>query len=503
MVARRLTAVVVVALGLGAGAAVTRNGGGADADSGASSTLRATYADGDGDGVLERAPGEPLRDRTELAPARRPGRTLALLAHITDPHVRDEESPARATTLDRLGAPFTTTFRPQEALSAQTLVASVAAVERLGPEATLVTGDLVDSAQANELDQALAVLDGGRDDPDSGTPGYEGPQDAGSADPFLYRPDVDAPRHPGLLERAQRPFTARGLTSPWYPAVGNHDLLVQGEAPPTPRLGRLTAGTRAPTELDPESLPRDVDDIDDIDDVSGAALGRLLDRALAGRTRAVAPDPRRRHLSSPELLGRLRRATGAGSVGGRLDYTFDLGPQVRVIVLDLTRRDGGSRGRVASGQREWLERQLDRAGKRWVLVASHQPIAGSAGGGRILDALDRAPRVVAALSGHTHESSIEPRRSAAGGYWLIGTPSLADYPQQARALRLRETAGGGVVLETWMLDTAPSELADISRDLAFLDAQGGRPRRERGEPADRNVRLYRGPPGPVAEVRGG
>ncbi len=487
---KRLAA-LVIALGLGAVALTLSGGGGAGAGAGETSTLRATYADRDGDGVLERAPAEPLRDRTELSVARRPGRTLALLAHITDAHVRDEESPARATLLDRLGAPFKPTFRPHEALSTQTLAAAVTAVNAIRPEATLVTGDLIDSAQANELDQALAVLEGERVDPDSGAPGYDGPQSADSADPFLYRPDVDAPRHPGLLERAQRPFLARGLASPWYPTVGNHDLLVQGEAPLDPRLERLAVGDRAPAELDPELRPRG-----DIDELADVALGPLLDRALAGRTRRVAPDPGRRHLSPPELLERLSRATGAGSAGGRLDYSVDVGARLRVIVLDLTRRDGGSSGRVVDAQVGWLERELERAGERWVIVASHQPIAGSDGAERIVDALDRAPRLVAALSGHTHESSVEPRRSPGGGYWLIGTPSLADYPQQARALRLRETAAGGVVLETWMLDTAPGGLADISRELAFLDAQGGRPQGESGAPEDRNVRLYRGPPAP-------
>jgi len=480
-----------IALGVAAAAAVALlAGGGTEAGAGESSTLRATYGDRDGDGVLERAPAEPLRDRPELSPARAPGRTLALLAHISDAHVRDEESPARATLLDRLGAPFASTFRPQEALSVQTLGASVAAVNDLGPDATLVTGDLVDSAQANELDQALAVLEGGRVDPDSGGPGYDGPQDSSSADPFLYRPDVDAPRHPGLLERAQRPFTAPGLASPWYPAVGNHDLLVQGEAPPTARLQRLAVGDRAPAELDPDLRPRG-----EVDELADVALGPLLDRALAVRTRPVAPDPGRRHLSPGELFVRLGRATGVGSAGGRLDYAVDVGARLRVIVLDLTRRGGGSGGRVVEAQLGWLERELDRAGERWVLVASHQPLAGSEGGARILGALDRSPRVVAALSGHTHEASIEPRRSAGGGYWLIGTPSLADYPQQARALALRETAGGGVLLETWMLDTAPGGVADIARDLAFLDAQGGRPQGERGTPEDRNARLYRGPRG--------
>ena len=57
-------------------------------------------------------------------------------------------------------------------------------------------------------------------------------------------------------------------------------------------------------------------------------------------------------------------------------------------------------------------------------------------------------------------------------------------------LRVRETAGGGTVIETWMLDTAPDPLADIARELAYLDAQGGRPQHEAGTRLDRNVRLF-------------
>ena len=75
---------------------------------------------------------------------------------------------------------------------------------------------------------------------------------------------------------------------------------------------------------------------------------------------------------------------------------------------------------------------------------------------------------------------------------MITTASLIDYPQQARALRVMLTAGGGIALETWMLDhVAPGPLGTISRELAYLDAQGGRPGGFAGTRLDRNVRLYR------------
>jgi hypothetical protein len=130
-----------------------------------------------------------------------------------------------------------------------------------------------------------------------------------------------------------------------------------------------------------------------------------------------------------------------------------------------------------------------------VLVFSHQALDRVDGGGSLLEQLDAHPRVLATIAGDTHRNRIVARRTAAGGFWDITTAALADFPQQARMLRVRETAGGGALLETWMVDTAPDRLADTARALAHLDAQGGRPDGNAGRRLDRNVRLFRPAPG--------
>jgi hypothetical protein len=467
---RRLALALTLLLLAGCG------GGQAKAPAAPGSTLVATLVDRDGDGALERGPGEPLRDRRELGRGGAPGGVIASFAQITDAHVRDEESPARVPFLDRLGGDFRSTFRPQEALSAQVLDATVRSIDRLHPQAVAVTGDLADNAQANELDLARAVLDGRRAHPDSGAPGYTGLQAASNPDPFIYRPDTDAPRHPGLLAAAQRAFDARGLDAPWYPALGNHDLLAQGEARPTPAIQRIATGGRLLEALDPGVRPDPHAD-------ATAAVEAVLAEGLPGRSRSVPPDPARRMLSPAGAARRLGRRLR----GGRLDYAFDIGPQVRGLVLDTVNRAGGSRGLVTAAEVEWLRAELRRAGRRWIVVFSHNPLDASDGGAAALAALDDAPRVVAAISGHRHRNRIEPR--AGGRYWLVETASLTDFPQQARFFRLVRTGGGGVALETWMVDHDGAGLAGIARELAFLDAQGGRPEGYAGRPQDRNALL--------------
>jgi 3',5'-cyclic AMP phosphodiesterase CpdA len=472
---------LAVAAAVASGVVATRGGRGWDG-----STLHATWVDSRGAGVLARGPGEPLLDRTALAPRSRPVRTLATFAQVSDPEITDSQSPARLEMVDRYGPPFTSAFRPQETLTGQVLAASLASVDRLRPQAVVLTGDLIANDQADELDEVLAILRGGRVDPDSGGPGYQGVQAETDPDPYYYRPQVDPPQHPGLLGEAVRPFVSPGLRAPWFPVVGDHDLLVQGNLRATARTDAIATGNRKLTSLDPGALRL----------VEGRKLDpqlvtALLAHGLPGRSTPVGPDPQRRELPPAEVVARLRRASGVGGQGSLLDYTFPLGRSLLGIALDTVSRTGGAEGVVRPAQVHWLRARLAAAGQRDVIVFSHSELTSCAGGTAALALLDRDPHVVAAVSGSSHRNAIAPRRTPGGGYWLISTASLIDYPEQVRAFRLVATADGGRALETWMIDPDPrNRLASISLQLAYLDFQGGRPQDFAGTRGDRNASLY-------------
>jgi len=259
------------------------------------STRVSTWVDPDGDGLLQPGPGEPLRSHTELAPVSRPAHRLVTFAQLADAHVTDEESPARVEALDRLGSPFTSAFRPQEALTPFVLAGMVETINRLHPAAVVETGDLIDNAQANELDAAAAILRGGRVDPNSGAAEYAGVQSASNPDPLIYRPSVDAPRYPGVLAAAERPFTSPGLNAPWYPIAGNHDVLVQGNLAATAATERIAVGSRKVVTLDAETAAAAQE---------GRLTPRIVDRLLADERTANA-------ITVPDVHGKfVSEATG-------------------------------------------------------------------------------------------------------------------------------------------------------------------------------------------------
>ena len=119
-------------------------------------------------------------------------RAIACIAHVTDLHVTDAQSPARFEFINReyedpRFRELLPMQRPQEALNLHAIDAMVrtlndiqtAPVTGSPVEMVLMTGDAIDNSQSNELANFIALFGGGLVKPDSGGPGYEGVQAPG------------------------------------------------------------------------------------------------------------------------------------------------------------------------------------------------------------------------------------------------------------------------------------------------------------------------------------
>ncbi len=511
-------------------------------------TLRGGSPNAGGYRRLESAPGEAHGHRTELAG--RPesdGHALLTVAHLSDLHLCDAQSPARVELLDRWADPDSPiraeleevgTYRAQELLSAQVAESMVRAVNgvEVGPvggaplDLAVVTGDNTDNAQANELSWYLTVLEGGSLHPDSGDlTRWEGVADGERADDRFWHPDTERgdlprdrygfPRVPGLLDAARARFDASGLRLPWLAVHGNHDRLLQGTVPATGALAAVATGRLKPIALggdwSSDALVKLMAGLSECDPEALAALATL-------ESRVVTADPERRAVSRAQFVaahfGTAANPPGHGfgeanRAGGVAHYRHDHG-RVTILVLDTVNENGGWQGSLDRAQLDWLEQQLTAADaeRRYVVLASHHPLATLVNGAvderrvpRVLAAelaavLDAHPCVVLWCNGHTHQTSITPHRT----WWEVTAPSLIDWPQQGRLVELLHHPGTLTVAAT-MLDHAgpapwggaidtPETLAALARELAANDWQWRDLPLERhpraGARQERNVLLY-------------
>ena len=500
-------------------------------------------------------------------------RSLLYFAQLSDFQLADEESPARAEALDVAGTPYTSAWRPQEAFEPFTVDQVVRQVNRFDVSPirnqrrrrarlalTITTGDSADNQQINETAWVVRLLEGGRLNPNSGVEGgvcgtvagpageaarYTGVQDDHDVleSGRYYDPNRPSgafgafPRWPGLMDRAQVPFRAAGLTKPSYVAFGNHDGTVQGN------LHALQA----------------------LDDVARGCVKPLAATGISGlqvlltspaRSIVVPPDPARGFADRPTYralhrTGRQDDAHGFGFIdrnelaasrGEASYYSFRPRRGLRLISINTVAEGDrlNSNGNIDAPQFRWIERELRAADGRdeLVIVFGHHPIrsltnaapdenAGDCamravfGPGCDLDprnskplrlgpGLQRLllahPRVIAYVAGHTHDNRITAfRRERGGGFWGIETASEIDWPIQSRLLEVMDNKDGTLSIFGTLIDHAatlstprpgtpadafePETLAAIARELAYNDPQVGVEAGAEGRPQDRNVEL--------------
>lgn len=419
-------------------------------------------------------------------------KSLLYFWHAADQQLIDEESPIRYEGVYMPPLLTGSAYRPQGHLTTQAFEAHVRTARALAEHGernfdfAIVTGDLTDGSQENELDWFITTMVGGVIDPDSGI----------NDDPV-----------PGPGNDFNDPFTSVGIGAPWYAVIGNHETLYIGSA-------LLNDAIRAAAVSD-TVFTTGIKEAFGVELATDGYRPGFRDGATpAGdivTSGTTPPDPARRILDAPEILQKLQAAPGepAGhgltaeqAAAGNADFTFrPVGDKPIVVIAYDTvyRNEMGikaleySLGFLTKAQLDWLKSQLDAAAAadEIVILASHHrsrdindnsPVSGD----ELVALFSQYDGIVAHLSGHGHYSDAKLCRdddeaerlctsadlaegpNATRGYWELMAPSTADFPIQSRILEFVYEGNGYLSIYTTNIDhnSPVDSLAHEARILA-------------------------------------
>jgi len=438
--------------------------------------------------------------------------------HISDTHICDAQSPARVEYLDRYADPhhpasalvgtLIGAYRAQESLTVHVLQSMIQTINKIehSPvtgsviDAVLITGDLTDNAQINELQWCATLLKGGTLNPDSGSPERWEGAGGDNYSPFFWNPhgtpagEVDDfpralygyPEIPELLDAIRTPLNSPGIRHEVLAVHGNHDELLQGTVVPDQFLRDLAKSDLKIFQLPDEEAFRAVIDIAEIGPARYPEPGNPT-------YFPVTADPNRDFVDSSAWSSHFSLYSNGGDKKyWRKDYEH-----ITLLALNTVNPFGGWQGSLDQVQMNWLTEQLESLENRLVVITSHHPLQALFNDytphaepritrGEIEKLLVSKKQVIAWICGHTHQHQITYFGiDASKGFWQIETASLIDWPQQGRTIEIFANENDEVCIATAPFDhqgvihkdykeikiSDVDHVAGLSRELSLNDWQ--------------------------------